>query len=54
MIAFALEGLAVEVGTWILELELLDGVGDVAAPGFRHPRVEDTDHMTHAIEDERA
>jgi len=40
--------------------ELLDGppgrggIGDVVAPAFRPPRVENTDHMTLAIEDERA
>jgi hypothetical protein len=54
------EGDAVEVAVWILEFELLDGplggggVGDVVAPAFRHPRVENADHMTLAIEDERA
>ncbi len=55
-----LEGDAVEIGVRILEFELLDGPpgrggkGDVVAPAFRHPRVENTDHMTLAIEDERA
>ena len=55
-----LEGSAVEVGVRIFDLELLDdppgrgGIGDVAAPAFRHRRVENTDHMTLAIEDERA
>jgi hypothetical protein len=44
----------------ILEFKLLDGppggggVRDVVAPAFRHPRVKNTDHMTLAIEDERA
>jgi hypothetical protein len=48
----------VEVGVWISESELLDdppgrgGEGDVVA--FRRPRVENTDHMTLVIEDERA
>lgn len=55
-----LEGDAVEVGVRILEFKLLDGppggggVRDVVAPAFRHPRVKNTDHMTLAIEDERA
>jgi hypothetical protein len=55
-----LEGDAVEVGVRIPEFELQDGppggggVGDVVAPAFRHPRVENTDHITLAIEDERA
>lgn len=53
-----LEGDAIEVGVRILEFELLDGppggggVGDVVAPVFRHPRVENADHMTLTIEDE--
>ena len=55
-----LEGSAVEVGVRILEFELLDGPpggggkGDVVALAIQHPRVENTDHMTLAIEDERA
>ena len=55
-----LEGDAVEVGVWILDLELLDsppgrgGEGDMLAPAFQHPSVENTYHMTLAIEDERA
>jgi len=52
-----LEGSAVEVS---VHHELLDGppgrvgIGDVVAPAFWHPTVESTDHMTLAIEDERA
>lgn len=55
-----LEGDAVEVGVRILDFELLDGPpgrggeGDVVARALRHPRVKKTDHMTLAIEDERA
>lgn len=57
---FVLEGDAVEVSVWILEFELFNGppgggsVGDVVAPTSQHPRVEHTDHMTLAIEDQRA
>ena len=55
-----LKGDVVKVGVRILHHELLNGppgrggVGDVVAPAFRHPRVKNTDHMTLAIEDERA
>jgi len=44
----------------VLELELLDGPpggggeGNVTVTTFLHPRVENTDHTTLAIEDERA
>lgn len=46
-----LEGLAVEL---LDGLPGRGGVGDMVAPVFPHPRVENTDHMTLAIEDERA
>ncbi len=55
-----LEAGAVEVGVRILGFKLLDGppgggsVGNMTAGTFWHPRVEDTDHKTLAIEDERA
>lgn len=55
-----LEVLAVEVGIGIADFNLLEGKirrggkGDVVAETFRHGRVEDTDHVTFAIEDERA
>jgi hypothetical protein len=55
-----LEGDAVEVGMQILDHELLDsppgrgGIGDMVAPAFQHPRVENTKHMTLAIKDEQA
>ena len=51
-------GLAVEASVRIPVFELLDGppggggVDDAAAPAFPHPRVENTDHMTLAIEPE--
>lgn len=54
-----LEGDAVEVSVWILDLELLDslpsrgGKGDMLAPTFQHPSVENTYHMTLTIEDKR-
>ena len=51
---------AIEVGMGILVLDLLDnppgrrGEGDMAAPASGHTGVEKTDHITHAINDERA
>ena len=54
-----LESDAVEVGVRILAFDLLDGPpggggeGDVVTPAL-HPRVENTNHLTLAIEDERA
>ena len=53
-----LEGVTVEVSMWIFEFELLNGppgrggIGDMAAPIFQHPRVENTNHMTLAINNE--
>ena len=55
-----LEALAVEVSIWIADSDLVEGKvhgggeGDVAADTLRHSRVEDTDHTTLTIEDERA
>jgi hypothetical protein len=51
---------AEEVGVGILGFNLLDnspgwrGVGDIAARASGHARVENADHITHAIDDERA
>jgi len=55
-----LEALAVEVGIGVVEFDLIEGEirrsgeGDVVAGTLGHSRVEDTDHMTLGIEDERA
>ena len=53
-----LKGGVVEVGMWILNLELLNcspgrgGIGDVITLAFQHSRVENTHHMILAIKDE--
>ena len=53
-------GVRLGAGVRILEFELLNsppgggGIGDMVALAFRHPRVDNTDHTTLAIEDERA
>jgi len=51
---------AIEVGVGIMLLDLLNsppggrGEGDMAARAFGHAGVENTDHITQAVDDERA